>query len=640
MILTEYIIRTEKEEDNPLKNRKVINNTKEKINIIENYFSKAQLNRNMENIEYENESDNSDKETERKITIFRNSEIDEDDEEEDRFSEENINKTRSKKVINKKILEGEHKTAEYPEFYAECKFYGEGKERYHVKIIIDSSFNLNFSPEMKKGFKSYSLYYYQFPLLSIKNYNSKYFRFAHYYYNIYTKKRKEYIDGWTIYNPEKEYEKQELDFNDEFRIIDNSKYNFCSTYAKQIIVPKSISDEDIKKASEYRTKERFPALTYRYKKNGKCIWRSSQTKSGIKGKTNKDVVLLTTIANNSKKLYIYDARPLLNAWANKLKGAGYEDTSQYSDINIELIFCGIPNIHVVRRSCHKVYSNIYFKNENEEKKKPKNTMESGNWYDSIIILIKGSFQICDTIKSNNTVLIHCSDGWDRTTQLCCISQLILDKRYRTIDGFICLIEKDWLSFGHQFRYRCGMYCPSDSPSNIASENQKSPIFIQWLDAVYQIMIQNYNKFEFNSELLYFLANEIYTGKYGTFLFNNEQEREKFNARKNTLSIWNYVKENEYKFINPIYEPKDDSPFIMNYKRIQLWNKYFFRFENGDNNYDEKITKVFKELNNKIEKDKNIIDDLVKFINKNCSKADLNSLNEETKNLLKGKLKNK
>ena len=101
-----------------------------------------------------------------------------------------------------------------------------------------------------------------------------------------------------------------------------------------------------------------------------------------------------------------------------------------------------------------------------------------------------------------------------------------------------------------------------------------------------------------------------------------------------------MKENEYRFINPIYEPKDDSPFIMNYKRIQLWNKYFFRFENGDNNYDEKITKVFKDLNNKIEKDKIIIDDLIKFINKNCPKADLSSLNDETKNSLKGKLKNK
>ena len=684
LVLTEYLKKSEKEEENPLKNRIIINNINEKIKIIDNYFNKEQ---SIKNIEFDNDSENSDKETERRISKFRIDEIeeiDEDDDDQDKISDENnINKTRSKKAINKKIEEEEKKTAEYPEFSADCKFYGEGKERYHVKILIDSDFNLNFFPEMKKGFKSYSLHYYQFPLLSIKNYvvtkkskkyvidiilkdyrsfsfklladdyikfndiirefgkpndNSKYFRYAHYYYNTYLKKRKEdkYIDGWTIYDPEKEYKYQELDFENEFRILDNSKYNFCSTYPKQIIIPISITDDDIIKGSQFRTKERFPALTYRYKKNGKCIWRSSQTKSGIKGKTNRDVVLLTTIAFNSKKLYVYDARPLLNAWANKLKGAGYEDISQYSDINMELIFCGIPNIHVVRRSCHKVYSNIYIKNEPEEKKKPK---ESGDWYDSIITLIKGSLQICDAIRSNNTVLIHCSDGWDRTTQLCCTSQLILEKRYRTLEGFICLIEKDWLSFGHQFRYRCGMYCPSDSPSNVASENQKSPIFIQWLDAIYQIMIQNYNKFEFNTELLYFLANEIYTGKYGTFLFNNEQEREKYNARKTTLSVWNYVKENEYRFINPIYEPKDDSPFVINYKRIQLWNKFFFRFENGDNNYDEKITKVFKDLGDKMEKDKNIIDDLVNFINKNCPKADLNDLSEDTKNLIKGKLKN-
>ena len=680
LILIEYIKKPEKEEENLLKNRIVIKDVKEKIKIFDNYFNKEQSNKN---IDYENDSDNSDKEFEKKITKFRREEIDEDEDEDKLFDENTINKTRSKKVINKKIIEGEHKIAEYPEFNADCKFYGDGKERYHVKILIDSSFNLNFSPEMKKEFKSYSLNYYQFPLLSIKNYivtkknkkyvidiilkdyrnfsfklladdylkfneiiqefgkpnnNSKFFRYAFHYYNEYSKKRKEgmYVDGWTIYDPQKEYKYQDLDFENEFRILDNSKYNYCSTYPNQIIIPKSMTNDGIKNCSQFRTKERFPALTYRYK-NGKCIWRSSQTKSGIKGKTNGDVVLLTKIAFNSKKLYVYDARPLLNAWANKLKGAGYEDTSQYSDINMELVFCGIPNIHVVRRSCHKVYSNIYFKNETEEKKKPK---ESGNWYDSIITLIKGSFQICDTIKSNNTVLIHCSDGWDRTTQLCCTSQLILEKRYRTLIGFICLIEKDWLSFGHQFRYRCGMYCPSDSPSNVASENQKSPIFIQWLDAVYQIMMQNYNKFEFNTELLYFLANEIYTGKYGTFLFNNDQEREKFNAKKKTLSVWNYVKENEYKFINPIYEPKDDSPFVMNYKRIQLWNKYFFRFESGDNIYDEKITKVFKELNNKIEKDKIIIEDLINFINKNCPRADLNSLREDSKNLIKGKMKKK
>ena len=142
-----------------------------------------------------------------------------------------------------------------------------------------------------------------------------------------------------------------------------------------------------------------------------------------------------------------------------------------------------------------------------------------------------------------------------------------------------------------------MYCPSDSPSNVASENQKSPVFIQWLDAVYQIMHQNITKFEFNTDLLYFLANEIFTGKYGTFLFNNEQEREKYNAREKTVSIWSYVKENEFRFMNPIYNPDDNMPFIMNYKRIQLWSKYFFRFEEGDNCYDEKINKVVNVIAN-------------------------------------------
>lgn len=33
------------------------------------------------------------------------------------------------------------------------------------------------------------------------------------------------------------------------------------------------------------------------------------------------------------------------------------------------------------------------------------------------------------------VLVHCSDGWDRTSQLTSLSQLMLDSYYRTFEGF-------------------------------------------------------------------------------------------------------------------------------------------------------------------------------------------------------------
>ena len=66
-------------------------------------------------------------------------------------------------------------------------------------------------------------------------------------------------------------------------------------------------------------------------------------------------------------------------------------------------------------------------------------------------ILAGAVKIADKVENNKTsVLVHCSDGWDRTAQLTTLSMIMLDPYYRTIVGFEVLVEKEWLSFGHKF----------------------------------------------------------------------------------------------------------------------------------------------------------------------------------------------
>ena len=52
-----------------------------------------------------------------------------------------------------------------------------------------------------------------------------------------------------------------------------------------------------------------------------------------------------------------------------------------------------------------------------------------------------------------SVVVHCSDGWDRTAQTCSLASIMLDPYYRTIHGFqvhslffisVYLPQFDWL----------------------------------------------------------------------------------------------------------------------------------------------------------------------------------------------------
>ena len=392
------------------------------------------------------------------------------------------------------------------------------------------------------------------------------------------------LNGWNVYDLKKEFLRQGVIFDDPncpFKLCEiNKDFKVINTYPETLVEPKDVSDEVITKACKHRTKNRVPTLSYYFdnKINGvdsnkiAGIWRSSQAKSGILGsKKNEDVELINKIISLGGQFTIYDARPYLNAASNKVKGGGYEDVEDYQ--NAKLIFCNIENIHKAREAIEKT-EEICTDEKIMTNKSFWSQFEATGWLDFIMITLKTSTEIAKKVSEGNNILIHCSDGWDRTPQLVATIQILLDPYYRTFMGFAVLVEKDWLSFGHQFAKRSGMI-----PKKNDGENERSPIFLQFLDCIYQLVYQFPNEFEFNSDYLLFIAKNYNVNLFGTFMFNNEEERVKNKAKETTPSVWTYLLNNKEQYTNPSYDSKNTRKIIYPnyaYYSYKLWTAYYMR----------------------------------------------------------------
>lgn len=135
--------------------------------------------------------------------------------------------------------------------------------------------------------------------------------------------------------------------------------------------------------------------------------------------------------------------------ANRAAGKGYENELYYE--NTKFHFLGIENIHTMRASLQKLIETCEQKSMNGFL----SSLESSGWLKHIRCMLDTSCFIANAVYKGISVVVHCSDGWDRTSQVCSLAALMLDPFYRTIKGFQMLIEKDWLGFGHKFSERCG-----------------------------------------------------------------------------------------------------------------------------------------------------------------------------------------
>lgn len=382
-------------------------------------------------------------------------------------------------------------------------------------------------------------------------------------------------EGWQLIDLRAEYERMGVPC-DQWQFTDvNRDYKVCETYPRDLYVPITASKPIIVGSSKFRSKGRFPVLTYFYQERKAAVCRCSQPLSGFSARCLEDESMLQAISkanHNSRFIYVMDTRPKLNALANRAAGKGYENEDNYSNIRFQ--FVGIENIHVMRGSLQKLLEVIGTRSLTMSDYLA--GLESSGWLRHIKAVVDAAVFLAQAVTVEGaSVLVHCSDGWDRTAQVCALGSLLMDPYYRTIKGFMVLIEKDWISFGHKFADRCDQL--DGDPKEV------SPIFTQFLECVWQLSEQFPQAFEFSEWFLLQIHEHVHSCQYGNFLGNNERQREELQLRERTHSLWAFLLDEKENYLNPSYNSdyNDEHPVLepstLPY-HFKFWRNMYHQFD--------------------------------------------------------------
>ncbi|XP_067861843.1 myotubularin-related protein 3 isoform X9 [Heptranchias perlo] len=411
-----------------------------------------------------------------------------------------------------------------------------------------------------------------------------------------------------------EVERMCFDMQNAWRITNiNNKYKLCASYPQQLLVPAWLTDKELESVGNFRSWKRIPSVVYRHQGNGAVIARCGQPEVSWWGWRNADdehliqsVAKACAMDSNStkhvngncirdfpngsdlsdgefdssmtnaagvehlcsppQKLLILDARSYAAAVANRAKGGGCECPEYYP--NCEVVFMGMANIHSIRKSFQSLR---FLCTQMPDPANWLSALEGTKWLQHLSMLLKAAVLVINAVdRDQRPVLVHCSDGWDRTPQIVALSKLLLDPYYRTIEGFQVLVETEWLDFGHKFADRCGHGENSDDL------NERCPVFLQWLDCVHQLQRQFPCSFEFNEAFLVKLVQHTYSCLFGTFLCNSAKEREEKHTQERTCSVWSLLRPANKAFKNLLYTSQSETVLhpVCHVRNLMLWTAVY------------------------------------------------------------------
>ncbi|OXU27288.1 hypothetical protein TSAR_008542 [Trichomalopsis sarcophagae] len=349
----------------------------------------------------------------------------------------------------------------------------------------------------------------------------------------------------------------------------NAKFQMCPSLSEYIIVPVSVTDSQLFKAAQHFQGSRPPVWCWS-NEQGAALVKMSELCPSITERTQENIMLENIRKSHPRKL-----QP--------------EIIELSKDISVKAVSSSFSKfVHLCSPESVRQFliqeNNFY------------SLLESTKWLKYVSYCLQKSVEASELLNSGVPVILQEGTGRDVCCIISSLVQLLLDPYFRTITGFQSLLQKEWVAAGHPFCDRLG-HLKNDG-------SEKSPLFLLYLDCVWQLCQQFPAEFEFTETYLTTLWDTSHVSIFETFIFNCERDRIKAATDPNTRlvlrSVWDwreqFSEQDILLFHNPFFTPppspstpdgspptpppKTKSNFLKPLHHIpclEIWSQCYFRW---------------------------------------------------------------
>ncbi|XP_067888081.1 myotubularin-related protein 12 isoform X3 [Heterodontus francisci] len=336
-----------------------------------------------------------------------------------------------------------------------------------------------------------------------------------------------------------------------YRIISmNENYKISTRLPQFFAVPLSVADDDIRK----------------YKGKGIPLWCWSHSS----GCALLKMAALPETADDSTS-------QMDKGWVDRLFQMLGETHRLNHTVRTEILSATLPTLQEIQASYSRFKQLFLLDNAAEfweSDIKWLSALENANWLEVIRQCLKKALDIVECLEYKNTSVVLVEEN---SSDLCCLIaslvQVIIDPHLRTISGFQSLIQKEWVMGCHCFLDRCNL---------LRSNDKEVPVFLLFLECVWQLLQQHPPAFEFTETYMTILSDSMYIPIFSTFLFNSphqkdnhqmlDEDRRMLSRSLKLPSVWEWSVQFENSvqalFYNPLYIGKPKTDKVRRTQRIK------------------------------------------------------------------------